>query len=66
MAANDGLIDYMYYANLMKLKGSNVLIGLSNALINVDAGGGRELEDYFNNGRELDAKTPKPQNPSSI
>ena len=56
MAANDGLIDYMYYANLMKLKGSNVLIGLSNALINVDAGGGRELEDYFKDGRELDAK----------
>ncbi len=56
MAANDGLIDYMYYANLMKLKGSNVLIGLSNALINVDAGGSRELEDYFNEGRELDAK----------
>ena len=56
MSPNEGLIDYMYYANLMKLKGSNVLIGLSNALINVDAGGSRDLENYFDGNRALNQK----------
>ena len=46
--ANSGLLDYIYYTNVMKLSGSELLVGLDNALINVQTGGSkRSLENYF-------------------
>lgn len=44
LTANSKLLDYIYYQNVMKLKNSELIIGLNNALININAGGGRKLE----------------------
>jgi hypothetical protein len=49
MNAQSKLLDYIYYMNVMKLEKTELLIGLNNALININAGGGksRDLEEYF-------------------
>ncbi len=47
--ASSGLLDYIYYTNVMKLQQSSLLVGLNNALINIDSGSNRQLEDYFTN-----------------
>lgn len=53
VSAQSGLLDYIYYTNVMKLTGSELLVGLNNALINVQTGGSkRELENYFQNSKE--------------
>jgi len=41
--ANSGLLDYMYYTNVMKLEQAELLVGLENSLININAGGRREI-----------------------
>jgi len=38
MTPTTGLLDYMYLQNVMKLKGSELIVGLNNALINVNTG----------------------------
>jgi len=38
LTPNSNLLDYIYYQNVMKLKNSELIIGLNNALINVNPG----------------------------
>lgn len=39
MTPEDGLLDYIYYQNVMNLEDTNFVIGLNNALINVNGNG---------------------------
>lgn len=47
ITANNGLLDYMYYTNVMKLSNSELIVGLNNALINVNVGGSRRNVDEY-------------------
>lgn len=38
LTPNSKLLDYIYYQNVMKLKNSELIVGLNNALININTG----------------------------
>jgi len=44
LTPNSKLLDYIYYQNVMKLKNSELIIGLNNALININTGGSRNMQ----------------------
>ena len=49
---SSGLLDYIYYLNVMKLSDTQLLVGLENSLINIHPNTGkRNLDDYFEKGQ---------------